>query len=202
MSSANNVTPAPSAVPAQATPAPSPSNPTLLSTIRPVVVLVLVCAVAGALLGAVHDVTAPIAARNAEERAQLTYAELVPDAAAFEDAPCDVDGCTASLKALDQAGNVVAYVIVAQSKGYGGQVPIAVAFGADGDVTSIAAMSNSETPGLGTKIANESYIGQYVGRAAEPTAAESIDMISGATISSKAALAAYNIAVQAYEEVR
>jgi hypothetical protein len=27
-------------------------------------------------------------------------------------------------------------------------------------------------------------------------------MISGATISSKAALAAYNIAVQAYEEVR
>jgi hypothetical protein len=75
MSSANNVAPAPSAAPTSTTPAPSPSNPTLLSTIRPVVVLVLVCAVAGALLGAVHDVTAPIAARNTEERAQQTYAE-------------------------------------------------------------------------------------------------------------------------------
>jgi hypothetical protein len=50
MSSANNVAPAPSAAPTSTTPAPSPSNPTLLSTIRPVVVLVLVCAVAGALL--------------------------------------------------------------------------------------------------------------------------------------------------------
>jgi len=178
--------------------APAP----LLATVRPIVVLVVICAVAGALLGAVHDVTAPVAARNAEARAQLTYAELVPGAASFEDAPCDVEGCTASLKALDQAGNVVAYVVVAQSKGYGGQVPIAVAFGTDGTVAGITAMSNSETPGLGTKIANDSYIGQYVGRAAEPTSAESIDMISGATISSKAALAAFNVAVQAYEEVR
>ena len=63
-------------------------------------------------------------------------------------------------------------------------------------------MSNDETPGLGTKIANDSYIGQYVGLAAAPVTADDIDLISGATISSKAALAAFNIAVEAYEEVR
>ena len=91
---------------------------------------------------------------------------------------------------------------MAQSKGYGGQVPIAVAFDADGTVTNITAMSNSETPGLGSRIADESYIGQYVGLSAEPIEASDIDLISGATISSKAALAAFNVAVQAYEEVR
>ena len=173
-----------------------------LETVRPVVVLVVICMVAGALLGAVHEMTAPIAAANAEQKAQETYAALVPEAKEFVPVDCTVEGCTAALEARDAAGDVMAYVIVAQSKGYGGQVPIAVAFGRKGTVKSITAMANDETPGLGTKIANESYIGQYVGRDAEPTEAAEVDLISGATISSKAALAAFNIAVEAFEEVR
>ena len=170
-------------------------------TVRPVIVLVVICMVAGALLGVVHDVTDPVAQANAEAKAQQTYAQLVPQAASFEPVDYTVEGCTAALRALDGSGNVLTYVIVAQSKGYGGQVPIAVAFGTDGTVLSITAMANDETPGLGTKIANDSYIGQYVGLAAQPTDAGSIDLISGATISSKAALSAFNIAVEAYEEV-
>lgn len=92
--------------------------------------------------------------------------------------------------------------MVAQSKGYGGQVPIAVAFDMEGTVMSITTMPNSETPGLGSRIAEEFYIGQYVGKPAAPLAVEDIDVISGATISSKAALSAFNIAVQVYEEVQ
>lgn len=168
----------------------------------PVVVLVAICAVAGVLLGAVHEVTAPIAAAMAEQKAQDTYTVLVPDAASFEDIDVDVAGCTAALRAIDAGGNPVAIVVVAQSKGYGGQVPIAVAFDMDGRVLSIIAMANSETPGLGTRIAEEGYIGQYAGRPAEPLAAESVDLISGATISSKAALSAFNIAVEVFEEVQ
>ncbi len=178
------------------------AKPSLLQLLRPIVVLVAICVVAGVLLGEVHAITAPVADANAEKKAQEIYAGLVPDAASFEPQTCSVAGCTAALKALDASGQTLAYVIVAQSKGYGGQVPIAVAFTADGTVRSITAMSNDETPGLGTKIANDSYIGQYVGLAAEPADAGDIDFISGATISSRAALAAYNIAVEAYEEVR
>ena len=176
-------------------------KPSVLATIRPVIVLVAICVVAGALLGSVHFVTAPIAAATAEARAQETYAALVPEAASFEEVECSVEGCTAALRALDASGATVGYVIVAQSKGYGGQVPIAVAFSPDGTVTNITAMSNSETPGLGSRIAEESYIGQYVGLAAEPLTASDVDLISGATISSKAALAAFNVAVEAFEEV-
>ena len=172
------------------------------ATFLPVVVLVVICVVAGALLGAVHSVTSPIAEANAQRKAQETYASLVPEADAFEPVACDVEGCTAALEARDATGAVIAHVIVAQSKGYGGQVPIAVAFGPDGTVRSITAMSNEETPGLGTKVADNAYIGQYVGLAATPASQGDIDLISGATISSKAVLAAYNIAVEAYEEVR
>ncbi len=178
------------------------SGTSTFETIRPVVVLVVICMVAGALLGVVHSVTDPIATANAEKKAQETYAQLVPEAKEFVPVDCTVEGCTAALEGRDAAGDVVAYVIVAQSKGYGGQVPIAVAFGPKGTVKNITAMANDETPGLGTKIAGESYIGQYVGLSAEPITADDIDLISGATISSKAALAAFNIAVEAFEEVR
>ena len=178
------------------------SRPSAFETVRPVVVLVAICMLAGALLGVVHYVTEPVAQANADRKAQETYAQLVPQAALFEPVDCTVEGCTAALEARDASGAVIAHVIVAQSKGYGGQVPIAVAFGTDGTVTSITTMANDETPGLGTKIANDSYIGQYVGLAAESITADDIDLISGATISSKAALSAFNIAVTAYEEVR
>ena len=178
------------------------SRPSAFETVRPVVVLVAICMLAGALLGVVHYVTEPVAQANADRKAQETYAQLVPQAALFEPVDCTVEGCTAALEARDASGAVIAHVIVAQSKGYGGQVPIAVAFGTDGTVTSITTMANDETPGLGTKIANDSYIGQYVGLGAESITADDIDLISGATISSKAALSAFNIAVTAYEEVR
>lgn len=181
---------------------PKQAPATVFDSVRPVLVLVTICAVAGVLLGLVHSVTAPAAERIAQERAQLAYAELIPGATSFEDVECTTEGCTAALKALDDAGNVVAYVIVAQSKGYGGQVPIAVGIDTEGNVVDVMVMSNSETPGLGTKVAHDSYIDQYVGFKAEPVEADDIDMVSGATISSKAVLAAFNIATQAYEEVR
>ena len=90
----------------------------LRETVLPVVVLVAICMVAGLLLGMVHALTSPIAEANAEQKAQETYASLVPEATSFEPVACEVEGCTAALEAKDATGAVIAHVIVAQSKGY------------------------------------------------------------------------------------
>lgn len=166
--------------------------------IRPVLVLTAICLVASVLLGAVHNATAPVAEAIAEERLHATYASLMPLAASFEEVDCDVEGCTTALEALDHEGNKVGYVVVAQSKGYGGQVPLAVSFSLDGTVLDVAVLSNDETPGLGSRVAEDPYIGQYMGLAAEERGVEETYLISGATISSKAVLHAFNIAVEAY----
>ena len=126
------------------------------ATVYPIVVLVSICAVAGVLLGVVHQTTEPVAQARAEQKAQEAYAQLVP---------------------------------------------VAVAFDMDGEVVDTMVMSNSETPGLGTKVADESYIGQYDELTARAVTAADIDLISGATISSTAALNAFNTAVEAYLEV-
>ena len=54
-------------------------------SLTPVFVLVAICCVSGALLGGVHMMTAPIIAAAEEQRAQETYAALVPEAASFEE---------------------------------------------------------------------------------------------------------------------
>lgn len=180
----------------------SKSKPPVLDTVRPVIVLVVICIVAGTLLGLVHGITEPLALANEQQREQEIYQELFPNAASFEEVACSVEGCLSVQNALDGSGAKVGCVVYTQSKGYGGQVGLIVAFGEDGCVNNIVAIPTDETPGLGTRVNDESYIGQYVRLPAELLEEESVDFISGATISSKAVLAAYNIAVQAYLEVQ
>ena len=161
---------------------------------KPAVVLVLICAIVGFLLGSVDNLTLPTITANREARAWATYNALIPEATDFEALSCDVPGVTACMEATDDLG----YAVIAQSKGYSSQVPMAVAFDEEGTITNVIGMDNTETPGLGTKVQLPDFTDQFLGRAAEPLTIDDIDAVTGATISSKAALAAVNEAIEAY----
>lgn len=161
---------------------------------KPALVLVLICAIVGFLLGTVNNLTLPTITANREARAWATYSALIPEATDFKELPSDAPGVTACMEADDDKG----YAIIAQAKGYSSQVPMAVAFDGEGVITSVIGMSNTETPGLGTKVQLPEFTDQFAGRAAEPMTIDDIDAVTGATISSKAALAAINEAVEAY----
>lgn len=164
------------------------------SLAKPALVLVLICAIVGFLLGTVDNLTLPTILANREARAQATYSALIPEAAGFVELPSDVPGVTAFMEAADGKG----YAVIAQAKGYSSQVPMAVAFDGEGVITSVIGMDNTETPGLGTKVQLPEFTDQFVGRAAEPMTIDDIDAVTGATISSKAALAALNEAIEAF----
>jgi len=170
-------------------------------SVKPIACLLSICVVAGCLLGLVNNVTAPVAARVEEERANATYATLAEGATTFEEVPCQVEGCVAALDAKDDAGTLVGHIIVTQSKGYGGQVPLALAVSDEGQVLALSVMSNEETPGLGTRATEQGYLSQYVGRTVEHLEAGDVDLVSGATITSKAVLADFDIAALVFEEV-
>ena len=158
---------------------PAAPAPTLWnSLVKPAVVLVLICAIVGFLLGSVDNLTLP----------------TIPEATDFEALSCDVPGVTALMEADDDLG----YAVIAQSKGYSSQVPMAVAFDDEGTIANVIGMDNTETPGLGTKVQLPDFTDQFLGRAAEPLTIDDIDAVTGATISSKAALAAVNEAIEAY----
>jgi len=174
---------------------PAAPAPTLWnSLVKPAVVLVLICAIVGFLLGSVDNLTLPTITANREARAWATYNALIPEATDFEALSCDVPGGTALREADDDLG----YAVIAQSKGYSSQVPMAVAFDDEGTIANVIGMDNTETPGLGTKVQLPDFTDQFLGRAAEPLTIDDIDAVTGATISSKAALAAVNEAIEAY----
>ncbi|MEG0071088.1 MAG: FMN-binding protein [Raoultibacter sp.] len=167
------------------------------ATVKPVVVLVIICIVVGLLLGTTNAFTLPTITANREATARALYASLIPEASDFTPLDCEVPGVSVCMRAEDKAG----YIVVAASKGYAGPVPIAVAFNADGSIRHVNVMENKETPGLGTKISEDFFTVQFNARPATPIGLEDIDTITGATISSKAALAAVNEATQAYRSI-
>ena len=118
------------------------------SSLKPVTVLVLVCLLAGIVLSSANQITAPVIAANEEAANNATYLEALPEADSFTPVACSVEGVISVLRADNGAG----WVITAQSRGYGGQVPAAVAFSDDGAILRVVMMSNGETPGLGQKV--------------------------------------------------
>jgi len=182
-----------------------------------VVVLFLVTFVSVLLLAVVNQVTMdPIAqaeldARNATYKEVFSEAQdfadvdnfeaLVEDFSATSDSTCTIDDAHVT---LDGSGNTLGYVIAATSKeGYGGDVQIAVGITADGTLTGFSVIKHSETAGLGAKAAEPEFASQFAGKKAEmlaytktgAAAANEIDAISGATITTNAVTNATNTAI-------
>ena len=84
-------------------------------------------------------------------------------------------------------GSTVGYSVLVLSPSFGGDVQLMVAVTADKTVIGVKIVSMSETPGLGTRVDDADYLSQYAGVTAGLSASE-VDMISGATKSSKAVL--------------
>ena len=62
--------------------------------------------------------------------------------------------------------------------------------------------ASNETTGIGTRVAGGEFVDQFAGRAAEQFDISGVDTVTGATYSSRGAVNAINLAVQAYQEVR
>lgn len=171
--------------------------------LKPVVVLVVICIVASAALAGTNQLTAPIIKAQEEAAANAAYLEVLPEADGFEEiTDFQSSNVTKALKATNGAG----WVIQAYGKGFGGDVPVVVAFDSEGTILKVKFMENSETAGFGQKLADpadadgQKLAESFVGKSGTLEAGD-VDMISGVTVSSKAALSAVNSAVNCFNEV-
>lgn len=192
--------------------------------VRYVVVLTLIAAGAAAALAAVNQVTAgPIAeARRAKTlnalKQVLPEFDNAPDqemAIAFDGDPSTLTGAQrdrlSQVYPARKGGELVGVAVrVTDPNGYAGDVTYMVGLKGDPSaptVTGYDVLSHKETPGLGTKLKDAPFKGQFEGLA-YPAAGDlkvkkdggTIDAITGATISSRTATAAVNTAVGLYRE--
>lgn len=181
-----------------------------------VAVLFGVTLIASLGVGIVYRITAePIAAANAAAVTEALARVLPP----FETTKVDtlqIDELPITVyTACDASGEVAGYAVQTATKsGFGGMIRMMVGFDPEGTVLNINVLEQAETPGLGTKMADEENVllssirgrrpetMQLVeGRIAVRKDGGDVDALTAATISSRAYCDAVNRAWMAYRSV-
>lgn len=155
------------------------------------------CIISGIIIALVYFLTADIAKQKQVELNNLALKSLVTEA----DQYTPIAGKTGWYTATKD-GELVAYVIPSESKGYGGTIKLLVAVRPDNKVLKYTILESKETPGLGDKAAKAPFYEQFTGKTADNLKVtkdagnkEDIQAISGATITSRAVTLAVKNAV-------
>jgi len=182
----------------------------MVGMLRMVLVLSLLCALSGFVLSYLKIVTAP----RIEEQV-LTYVQGPALARVFTDTDnsliadrrvFDLDGARVTVFPAFKDGSLLGVALEEKGKGYGGDMGVMVGFNmADDTVAAIGTTTLKETPGLGMRVAEAGFTGQFSGLktpAALSAQGGSIDAISGATISSVGVVEAVNKAAALYARLK
>ena len=175
---------------------------------RPVVVLVVICLVASALLGFTNAKTAPVIEENIRIEAEKTRKEVLPAASEFTELEVSEELKANGVTGIFEGDNGTGYVVTAEKTGYGGAVVVTVGFDTEGKLLNYSVLQHSETPGLGAKMQewfradknHQSVLGRKLadGELKVSKDGGDVDAITAATISSRAFLNAVNRAYSAF----
>ncbi len=167
------------------------------SSIYKTVLLGVVSACAGLLLSAVNAVTAPVIAANSLKQVEATLENFFPNGTFTEVTDQYKTDETDLIDGIYEADGE-GYVFTLHNTGYSSDgFKFAIAFDNDGNIVGYEGLENSETAGKGDKAFKEDYVNQVVGL----TSTDSMPLISGATITTKAVGAAVTEAETVYNQI-
>ena len=178
--------------------------------IKLTVTLFVTCVIVAGLLGLVNSVTeGPIAEKNKTKTAAAIQ-EVLPE---MEGSPAVVEltdemtaaasGAGATITEAYEAqagGSVIGYALKIVASGSQGNIEMMVGVDAEGVVTGVSIVDNSETSGIGSKVmSNENgVLDQFIGKSAADgtlSVGSNVDAISGATVSSRGVTTGVNAAL-------
>ncbi|MEA3239112.1 MAG: RnfABCDGE type electron transport complex subunit G [Candidatus Bipolaricaulota bacterium] len=151
----------------------------------PVIFLTLVVLISIVALTLTNGITKDKIAQAKQDAITEMLATLFPNMESFT---YDEDG---GLYTVLAAGEPIGHAFMAQGRGYGGKIDILIGLKPDDkSLQGIKIITQQETPGLGAKIINASFLDQFKGVDLDEVDLSrnggKIDAITGATISSTA----------------
>ena len=160
------------------------------------ITLTIITLVAAALLALTNEITHESVERAAAALADSARFVVLPAAESFtqESAPDGLDALHTGM-----AGDVsVGVVATVTTRGFAGPIEAIVGIDETGKITGVSVGGNgfAETAGLGTLVKEPAFTDQFVGQTVPLALGDTIDSVSGATISSRAVVDAVNLAVQ------
>ena len=175
------------------------------------------CVVVATLLGLVNMVTLPNITAAKKAKTEAAMLDVVPseEGVTFSDAMDLTDDLTDAASAqggklteayqVFQDGDPAGYTLKVSASGSQGTIEMMVGVDAEDVVTGVSIVSNSETPGIGSRVMDnemtangEPVLDQFDGKSPADgtlTVGTNIDAISGATVSSRGVTTGVNAAL-------
>ena len=175
------------------------SGNTAAYVLRLTLTLFVITAVVAGLLGFVNYMTADTIAAQTAQKAEAARRQVL-EAKDYE--PMDVPEGSGVTEAY-RAGEL-SYVVRVSPNGFGGAIDMMVGISADGTVTGVAIVSQSETASLGANCTREDFRAQFTGRSGTLAVSKDggeIDALTGATVTSRAVTQGVNTALAFVKEV-
>jgi Na+-translocating ferredoxin:NAD+ oxidoreductase subunit G len=148
----------------------------------PVVFLAIIVTVSVVLLIAINSFTSPVVESRRVEEITGLLENIFPEMSQYE-----LEG---EVYIIYQDNEKAGYAFIASGSGYGGDIDILVGLDSGFEIKGVSILSQTETPGLGSRITESLFTDQFKGLSLSDIALKSeggkIDAITGATISSRA----------------
>lgn len=168
-----------------------------LYVLRISLVLLIICSAIAAAVSLVYAVTYEKADENQRAEQQKAIETIFGEGIEIESAPESYDDLQEVFN-VTRDGEQIGVCALVRGSGFGGDMDIMVGFAPDGsEITGVQVVTHAETPGLGSRVAEDAHLSQYVGQSGELKLNTHVDAISGSTISSRALLDAVNKATAA-----
>jgi len=152
----------------------------------PIILLTIVVAVCVSLLSYVDSLTREKISAQEDEAVKAMLTEMFPEMSRYE--------FKDEIYTVYSDGSKLGYAFLAIGKGYGGDINILVGLSDETTVKGIKIISQTETPGLGTRITEPFFTDQFVGIDINDIALSrdggKVDAITSSTISSSAVVEA------------
>ncbi len=157
-----------------------------LKKVFPVILLTIVVAISVSLLSLTDSLTRGQIVAQQEAKVLAMLSTIFPEMSRYE-----VEDEIYTVYAED---GTVSYAFIAIGKGYGGDIDILVGLEDENTIKAISIVSQTETPGLGTRITEPEFTGQFAGTSiadvAERRQGGQIDALTSSTMSSVAVIEA------------
>ncbi len=157
-------------------------------------VLAGLLAVSAAMLAGTHSLTNEKIMQARAELADSRISRVFPSADSVIE--------TAGYMSVYNGQRLLGYAAQGTARGYAGDITVIAGFSPQGRIVSVEVLSQRETPGLGSRIADKEFVSQLsgisIGQAVLKPEGGEIDSVTGATSSSRAATLAVR---DAYEKI-
>ena len=173
-----------------------------------VLVLFTITLLSSAAVGGVYTITKEPIAQAKVAAVNNALKQVLPEYEATTSQTIEVNDMPIVAHTATVAGKAIGYAVESISKnGFGGAIRLMVGFDTKGTIININVLEQKETPGLGTKMADEdnvlhaSLVGKNAGEVNLTVKKDGgdIDALTAATISSRAYAEAVAIAYEAFK---